>query len=265
MSLGRKILAVTAAVAIAVTTVVLMSPRADRPVPTAPGQTPKVVGAKAPPAKGETAIASKSPENQPIPSTTAKVAAPHQPQARSDRPPVEGQTNVPAKGPAVGTGQSGGSAPREVAGTDAPGSVGQNYVVKSGDTPATIAREYLGDASRWTEIARVNPGLEARSLKVGQTLRLPEGAAAQAAGAQVAATAKKPSAAPGVPAASAEPLAVHRVGQGDTLYKLARKYYGDSSHWKLIQDANPTVVGGGVSAMRLDSELIIPALSSPGR
>ena len=159
----------------------------------------------------------------------------------------------------------GGSAPREAAaGTDAPAPVGQDYVVKSGDTPATIAREYLGDASRWTEIARVNPGLEAKSLKIGQTLRLPEGATAQAAGVQVVTTAKKPNAAPGVTAAPGEPLAVHRVGQGDTLYKLARKYYGDSSHWKLIQDANPTVVGNGVSSMRLDSELTIPALPGAG-
>jgi len=269
MGLGRKSLAVTAAVAIAVgvavTTVVLMSPRADRPVPTTSSETPKAGGAKVPPARGDTAVASKSPENQTAPSTTAKMAAPHQPQATSEPPPVEGQANVPAKGPAVGTGQSGVSAPRGVAGTDAPGSVGQNYVVKSGDTPATIAREYLGDASRWTEIARLNPGLDAKSLQIGQTLKLPQGAAASTAGAQAAGTAKKPGAAPGVPAASGEPLAVHRVGQGDTLYKLAQKYYGDASRWKLIQDANPTVVGGGVSAMRLDSELIIPVLPGPGR
>jgi nucleoid-associated protein YgaU len=137
-------------------------------------------------------------------------------------------------------------------------------VVKGGDTPATIAREHLGDASRWTEIARLNPGLDAKSLKIGQTLKLPEGAAAQTAGAQAAATTQKPGAAPGSPAASGEPLAVHRIGQGDTFYKLAQKYYGDASRWKLIQDANPTVAGG-VSAMRLDSELIIPALPGPGR
>jgi nucleoid-associated protein YgaU len=138
-------------------------------------------------------------------------------------------------------------------------------VVKGGDTPAAIAREHLGDASRWTEIARLNPGLDAKSLKIGQTLKLPGGAAAPTAGVQPAATAKTPGAAPGAPVASGEPLAVHRIGQGDTLYKLAQKYYGDASRWKLIQDANPTVVGGGVSAMRLDSELIIPTPPGPGR
>jgi nucleoid-associated protein YgaU len=264
MSLRRKSLAVIAAVAVVLTTVVLMSPREDRPVPAAPGQTAKAGGAKAPPEKGETA-ASSGPENQPTPSTAANVVAPRQLQAPSVLPPEEGQADVPATSPAASPGQSGGSAPRELAGgTDAPAPVGQTYVVKRGDTPATIAREYLGDASRWTEIARVNPGLAARSLKIGQILRLPEGALRQAAGVSVATTAKKPTAAPGVPAPSGEPLAVHRVAQGDTLYKLARKYYGDSSHWKLIQDANPTMVGGGVSAMRLDSELIIPALPGTG-
>lgn len=266
MSLLRTSLLVTAAVAIIVTTVVLMSPREESPVPVAPGERVKEGDAKALPEKGAAPVASTGHENKSAPSTTAKAVPPHQPPAPSDLPPPAGQANVPATGPAAGAGQSGGSAPRETAAaTDAPGPVGQNYVVKRGDTPASIAREHLGDASRWTEIARVNPGLEAKALKIGQTLRLPEGAAAQAAGTPVATTAKKPTAAPGVPAAPGEPLAVHRVGPGDTLYKLARKYYGDSSHWKLIQDANPTVVGGGVSAMRLGSELIIPALPGAGR
>jgi nucleoid-associated protein YgaU len=262
MSLRWKILAVIAAVVIVVMTVVLMSPRADRPVPAAPGPTAKAGGAKAPSAKSETAAASNGPENPPTHSTTATMVAQRELQAPSVWPPVEG----PATSPAAGPGHVGGSAPREAAaGTDAPAPAGQDYVVKSGDTPATIAREYLGDASRWTEIARVNPGLEAKSLKIGQTLKLPGGAAAQTAGAQALATAKKPGAAPGAPVASGEPLAVHRIGQGDTLYKLAQKYYGDASRWKLIQDANPTAAGGGVSTMRLDSELIIPALPGPGR
>lgn len=253
MSLLWKSLAVAAAVAIIMTTVVLMPPLENRPAPTAPAEKAKQGDAKAPPEKGKTTAAPTGPENQ-------------SGEAPSVQPPLAARANAPSKSPGPGQDPSRGSAPSQAAGgTDTPASAGQDYVVKSGDTPASIAREHLGDASRWTEIARVNPGLEAKSLKIGQTLRLPEGAAAQAAGTQVAATAKKPTAAPGVPAASGAPLAVHRVGQGDTLYKLAHKYYGDSSHWKLIQDANPTVVGGGVSAMRLDSELVIPALPGAGR
>ena len=52
--------------------------------------------------------------------------------------------------------------------------------------------------------------------------------------------AKRPAAAPGVPAGpSAAPLARHRVAQGDSLYKLAQQYYGDASEWTLIETPIP--------------------------
>jgi nucleoid-associated protein YgaU len=60
-------------------------------------------------------------------------------------------------------------------------------------------------------------------------------------------------------------LAVHLVGQGDTLYRLAAKYYGDSTRWKLIQDANPGLPNGGVKGLRLGTELVIPAVPEQGR
>jgi nucleoid-associated protein YgaU len=252
MSLLRNSLAVAAAVAIVTTTVLLMPPLENRPLPTAPGAKGKEGGAKAAPEKAEMTAATTGREDQPG-------------EAPSVQPPLAARADAPPKSPGAFQDQPPVSAPSQAArGTDPSGPAGQDYVVKGGDTPATIAREHLGDASRWTEIARLNPGLDAKSLKIGQTLKLPGGAAASTAGAQAAVTAKKPGAAPEAPASSGEPLAVHRIGQGDTLYKLAQKYYGDASRWKLIQDANPTVTGG-VSAMRLDSELIIPALPGPGR
>ncbi len=47
------------------------------------------------------------------------------------------------------------------------------YVVKSGDTGAEIAKKTLGKASRWSEIVAANPGINERSLKPGQKLRIP--------------------------------------------------------------------------------------------
>jgi nucleoid-associated protein YgaU len=51
------------------------------------------------------------------------------------------------------------------------------------------------------------------------------------------------------------PLAIHRVGAGDTLSKLSKKYYGDSARWDLIQRANP----GLPKILQVGSEVAIPA------
>lgn len=52
----------------------------------------------------------------------------------------------------------------------------KTYRVRSGDSFYAIARDVLGDASRWNELFNLNKDLvggDARKLKVGQVLRLP--------------------------------------------------------------------------------------------
>lgn len=149
--------------------------------------------------------------------------------------------------------KAGGTGPDS---TQAQAPAAVTYVVQGGDTPGSIARRYYGDATRWPEIARANPGLKTTSLHIGQVLLLTPGPG-PTPNPQPAAIAEKPTTAPAAPGA---PLAVHRVGPGDSLYKIARKYYGDSTRWKLIRDANPQLERGGVRGLRLNSELTIPAL-----
>ena len=50
---------------------------------------------------------------------------------------------------------------------------GHTYTVKSGDTLSQIAREHLGSAARWREIAQANGIDDARRLQAGSTLRIP--------------------------------------------------------------------------------------------
>jgi nucleoid-associated protein YgaU len=47
------------------------------------------------------------------------------------------------------------------------------YVVRAGDTLYGIAQRFLGQGTRWREIAKANPGLEPRALKAGQTISIP--------------------------------------------------------------------------------------------
>lgn len=254
MRLLREILllpaTVAAAVALVLTVIVLMTPRQEPPAPPDAEDLAPSADAVAPPDEAGTAAVVPRPHEVPLAPSTLQQRA----RALSTRP-APGPDQSPGQAPS-------GPASRPEASSQGVGT----YVVKGGDTPATIARQYLGDASRWPEIARANPGLEARSLQIGQILRLPEGAAPTAAAeVDAAATAKKPNAPPGAPLAPAAPLAVHRIAQGDSLYELARKYYGDASRWELIRDANPAMLGGGARELRLDSELIIPALPAANR
>lgn len=59
-------------------------------------------------------------------------------------------------------------------GTGAKDAVGKAYVVRDGDTLSGIARQKLGDASLWPEIAKLNPGIDPERLKVGTRIVLPD-------------------------------------------------------------------------------------------
>jgi len=52
-------------------------------------------------------------------------------------------------------------------------SIGGTYTVKKGDTLYGIAKKKYNDGKQWQKIASANPGLSPTSLKVGQTITLP--------------------------------------------------------------------------------------------
>lgn len=56
----------------------------------------------------------------------------------------------------------------------------------------------------------------------------------------------------------------HKVRKGDTLQSLANQYYGDRSEWRLIYDANKSVMGRG-GALKKGITVIIPPLETSGK
>ena len=50
----------------------------------------------------------------------------------------------------------------------------------------------------------------------------------------------------------------HTVAKGDTLYSLARQYYGDQSKWRSIYDANRNELPDP-NRIRVGQRLVIPA------
>ncbi len=134
----------------------------------------------------------------------------------------------------------------------APKTNGTIYVVKSGDSPARIAKRQLGSESRVNEILALNPGLNPKNLKVGQELLLPTGAAPAAA--EPVAAAAKPASQPvdksaSLPATKPVVTAVqkasskggrsYKVQKGDTLSAIARRELGSAGRAGEIQALNP--------------------------
>jgi len=63
---------------------------------------------------------------------------------------------------------------------------------------------------------------------------------------------------PTVPTTSTQ-MATHTVSGGDTLGKIAQQYYGKSSQWRVIRDANPDVLKGSIR-LNLGMKLNIPQM-----
>ena len=83
--------------------------------------------------------------------------APAQPQIAAN-PPAESAKGIAPPNPVAPSAQAGAS----------------SYTIVSGDTLRGVAAKLFHDARRWRDIAAVNPGLDARRLRPGQVIKLPE-------------------------------------------------------------------------------------------
>jgi nucleoid-associated protein YgaU len=109
------------------------------------------------------------------------------------------------------------------------------YETKAGDTLSDIAQEVLGDASRWREIYEANRkriGGDPDKLATGVTLNIPEN---------------------GGPAAK-----TYVTVEGDTLWEIAQRFYGDGSRWNAIHEANRKAIGDDPDTLRPSLTLTIP-------
>lgn len=131
------------------------------------------------------------------------------------------------------------------------------YKVKPNDTLSKLARQFYGDESKWGLIYDANIGeiSHRNALYVGQEIVIPS----------VSAIAEKPTAVESLP--SPPPQAgvapeearerTHTVQKGDTLIKLARRYYNNEADWKKIYNANKNTIPNP-NAVSQGTVLIIP-------
>jgi nucleoid-associated protein YgaU len=140
------------------------------------------------------------------------------------------------------------SAPIQAASPSPAATSTATYVVREGDTLADIAQRQLGSSKRWTDLVKLNPGLDPKHLKIGTTIRLGGSAPATAQAAPVQATplaSATEKIAPldtsaGKPVASA--ARTHTVVKGDTLGAIAKKYFGSTKRATDLYEANRDVL-----------------------
>ena len=104
-----------------------------------------------------------------------------------------------------------------------PGTGAVRYTVRPGDTLSSIARRY--DVRR-SEIRRLNPGIDARPLRVGDVIRLPAGVGAP------------PPPPPPPPVNTSDYI----VRPGDTIYSIAR---ANGMSVGQILELNPSSIRAG--------------------
>ena len=74
--------------------------------------------------------------------------------------------------PVAGVGQPKDKPERAADVTTRPARFVTHRIAKN-DTLWSLARRYLGDPKRWPEIQQANPGLDPRTLQIGQAIKIP--------------------------------------------------------------------------------------------
>lgn len=145
------------------------------------------------------------------------------------------------------------------------------YTVKKGDSFARIAKSLKTTVSALTA---ANPGVDSSRLKIGQTLTIPADAGAASSVTPAPSSSSGSSAAPssgstsGSSAArsddsgkSAKPAGhpgTYVVKKGDTLTKIAKKFYGTEKAWPRIVRANRDLLNRDGSNLDVGMELRLP-------
>ncbi len=134
------------------------------------------------------------------------------------------------------------------------------HKVELNDNLFSLAKRYYGDAKKWTKIYDANSDViyDKNSLPVGDDLIIPDVAIF---GTKVAEESDESATSDGISVAQSssksKKQAEHIVASGDSLYKLSRKYYGNTESWILIYNANKDKIGPG-KVLYVGNHLVIP-------
>ncbi len=128
----------------------------------------------------------------------------------------------------------------------------QDYVVQPEDTWARISRKFFGDSSKATLLTRHNPLVSPDLLRPGVTIRIPkdpnnlQGLAVQVpdpAAKEPEGSAKgETGVGAAEPAIVQKPLRTYVIERDDTLWNIAKRFYGKGAMWRVIAEANVDLI-----------------------
>ncbi len=129
--------------------------------------------------------------------------------------------------------------------TGPPEQPARTYTILPNDSLWKIAEKFYQDGTKWRLIHDANKTIipNPETLPVGKKLIIPP------------ATAERP-----VPlsAQRVRTARTHVVKKGEGLYSIARDYYGDEQKWKIILDANKSVIRDPEKDLKAGMTIIIP-------
>ena len=204
LGVGQKLAATLIVLVVAMLATPHLTPAAHAAPTTPPTGGSSAVSARAIP--GPTAAPTTSAhETLRLASTPAGSAA--HATSESERAPAE----APAPGGRGTAAAPSGSKPNHI-----------THEVKRGEFLWSLSERYLGDGSRWREIARANPGIDPDQLSVGQHLRIPA----------------PPTSTHAENRDKKERADTIRVDRGDNLSEISEDLYGSERHWPEIYQSN---------------------------
>ncbi len=155
-------------------------------------------------------------------------------------------TSGSTTGSFTGGGSTGGttSSSTTFGNTPLPTSSEKTHAIAKNETLAEISQKYYGTAKNWKKIVEANPGLEPRSMKVGQKIIIPA----------VSGTAAAPGEAPTVSGSDR----TYTVKSGDSYYTIAKKQLGSANRWKEIEKLN----GIGPEELHVGQVIKLPETST---
>lgn len=127
-----------------------------------------------------------------------------------------------------------------------------SYTVKPGDTLWIIAHHFYNDGTKWKLIQDANKIKDPSRIKSGMVLTIPD--VSDSTFRRSAPVEPEPT----VIAPSTTGGKYHKVVKGDNLWKLARKYYNDSTKTTVIFEANRDQMATPETTLQPGWKLLIP-------